>query len=141
MKKAMLFLSLLTVAQMSLPVWIFATQREDVKQILKRLEEDTDRFTKSLDNALDHSAYNNTRTEDEINKYVHQFEEATDHLKDRYEDQGAAPYLAREVLVRAKSIDRFMKRNRLGPTAENDWRLVRSDLSVLARTYRINWRW
>ena len=40
---------------------------------------------------------NGTKAEDEINGYVHQFEEATDRLKDRYEDQGAAPNAAREV--------------------------------------------
>ena len=109
--------------------------------MLKRLEEDTDRFSKSLDSALDHSTLNGTRAEDEINGYVHQFEEATDRLKDRYHDEGAAPGAAREVLNRGQSIDRFMRRNRLGGRAESDWQIVRSDLNLLARTYRINWRW
>ena len=84
---------------------------------------------------------NGTKAEDEINGYVHQFEEATDRLKDRYEDQGAAPNAAREVLSRGQSIDRFMRRNNLGGKAESDRRLVRSDLGLLARAYRITWRW
>jgi hypothetical protein len=104
--------------------------------LLKRLEEDTDRFSKSLDSALDRSTLNGTKAEDEINGYVHQFKEATNRLKDRYEDQGAAPGAAREVLNRGQAIDGFMRRNRLGGRAESDWQIVRSDLNLLARTYR-----
>jgi hypothetical protein len=133
--------SMFIIVQLAVPVRTIAAQREDVKRILKRLEEDTDRFSKSLDDALDHSSLNGTRSEDEINTYVHQFEEATDRLKDRYGDQGAAPNVAREVLGRGQSIDRFMRRNRLGGKAESDWQAVRSDLNLLARIYRINWRW
>ena len=73
--------------------------RGNLKETLRRLEEDTDRFTKSLDSDLDHSALNGTRAEDEINRYVHDFEEATDHLKNRFDDRQASPGLAREVSV------------------------------------------
>jgi len=69
--------------------------RGNLKETLKQLEEDTDRFAKSLDSDLDHSRINGSRQEDEINAYVHAFEEATDRLKDRYEDRGNAPGLAR----------------------------------------------
>lgn len=141
MRKAWSILTILILVSFVSPVWAVAPQREDVKRILKRLEEDTDRYSKSLDSALDKSPLNGTRAEDEINNYVHQFEEATDHLKDKYEDQGAAPNLTREVLSRAQSIDRFMRRNSLGGQAESDWRIVRSDLNLLARSYRITWRW
>ena len=140
MKKAIAVLMILVAVQLAVPFWTVAAQREDVKRLLKRLEEDTDRFSKSLDSALDRSTLNGTKAEDEINGYVHQFEEATDRLKDRYEDQGAAPGAAREVLTRGQAIDRFMRRNRLGGKAESDWQVVRSDLNLLARTYRINWR-
>ena len=141
MKRTIALVTTLVIVQLVVPIWTFAAQREDVKRILKRLEDDTDKFTKSLDNALDHSALNGTRAEDEINGYVHAFEEATDHLKDKYSDTGAAPNLAREVLSRGRTIDGFMRRNRLGGKAESDWQIVRSDLNLLARVYRIQWRW
>ena len=51
--------------------------RGNLKDILKRLEEDSDHFTKSLDYDLDHGPLNGTAKEDEINRYVHEFEEAT----------------------------------------------------------------
>jgi len=142
MKRSILILIGLAAFVLCAPV---ATQaqwfRGDLKETLKRLEDDTDRFAKSLDSDLDHSALNGTRLEDEINSYVHQFEEATDHLKNRYEDRGSAPGLAREVLARGRAIDRFMRRNRTGRTSEADWRSVRQSLDRLAWVYRINWRW
>jgi len=88
--------------------------RGNVRETLRRLEEDSDRFSKSLDYDLDHGPLNGTRAEDDINRYVHEFEEATDKLKDRYEDQKASPNLAREVMVRGRSVDSFMRRNRPG---------------------------
>ena len=115
--------------------------RGNFKETLKQLEEDSDRFAKSLDNDLDHSRLNGTRREDEINAYVHEFEEATDRLKDRYEDRGSAPGLARTVLERGRSIDRFMRRNRTGGRSEEDWRQVRKSLDKLAWAYNLNWRW
>ena len=115
--------------------------RTNVRQIIRNLETDTDTFKNSLDRSLDHSALDGTRSEDEINEYVKEFEHATDKLKDKAEDQKYAPNLAREVLVRGRSINTFMRKHPLGQDANNDWARVRSDLTLLAHGYRINWRW
>ena len=115
--------------------------RTNVHQIIRNLETDTDTFKTSLDRALDRSALDGTRSEDEINEYVKQFEHATDKLKDKAEDRKHAPYLAREVLVRGRSINTFMGKNRLGQDVDNDWARVRDDLTLLAHGYKINWRW
>jgi len=108
---------------------------------LKRLEEDSDHFAKMLDTDLDHGPLNGTPTEDEINRYVHEFEEATDHLKDKWDDQQAAPNLAREVLVRARTIDKFMRQHHPGPGSHSQWYRVRHSLDQVAYDYRIRWRW
>ena len=115
--------------------------RTNVRQIIRNLETDTDTFKNSLDRALDHSPLDGTRSEDEINEYVKQFEHATDKLKDKAEDQKYAPNLAREVLVRGRSINSFMRKHQLSQDANNDWARVRDDLTLLAHGYRINWRW
>ena len=115
--------------------------RGNVREIIRELESDTDRFKSSLDSALDRSTLNGTRAEDEINAYVKQFEEATDRLRDRSEDREYAPNLAREVLARGRSINGFMRANRLGGRAESDWVQVRNDLNRLANSYYIGWRW
>lgn len=140
-KQSFVVMGALLIA-LSIPVVAQAQwYRGNLKETLRRLEEDTDRFAKSLDNDLDHSRLNGTRREDEINAYVHDFEEATDRLKDRYEDRGTAPGLARTVLDRGRAIDRFMRRNRTGGRSEGDWRQVRNSLDKLAWAYNINWRW
>lgn len=131
-----------------IPSAALATQRQqrrwyrgNVDQILRRLEEDTDRFKSSLDSALDRSRLDGSNREDNINAFVGEFEDATDRLKDRYEDQGYAPGQMREVLTRAARIDQFMRRRRLGGRAESDWQRVRRDLNQLSKSYSVNWRW
>jgi len=130
-------LVMLSLATLASAQWY----RGNLKETLRRLEEDTDHFTKSLDNDLDHSRLNGTRAEDEINRSVHDFEEATDHLKSRYDDRETSPGLAREVLGRGRSIDAFMRRNRPGSRSMSDWVRVRQSLDRLANAYRIAWRW
>ena len=115
--------------------------RGNVREIIRQLESDTDHFKGSLDSALDRSALNGTRAEDEINEYVKQFEQATDRLRDRSEDREYAPNAAREVLGRGRSINVFMRTHRLGGRAESDWAKVRNDLNRLSNAYYIGWRW
>ena len=115
--------------------------RGNVREVIKQLETDTDQFKSSLDRALDNSPLNGSRTEDEINGYVKNFEEATDRLRDRAEDRDYAPGLAREVLSRGRAINSFMTTHRLGKDAESDWARVRSNLNRLAAGYNIRWRW
>lgn len=115
--------------------------RGNVRETIRQLETDTDQFKSSLDSALDRSSLNGSRAEDEINDYVKKFEEATDRLRDRSEDREYAPNAAREVLARGRSINNFMRANRLGGRAESDWVHVRNDLNRLANSYYINWRW
>ena len=124
-----------------LPVMTKGSQREDVKEMLKRLEEDTNRFKKSLDSALDHGPLDGTKAEDEINEYVDAFRDASKRLRDRYNDQKYAMGDANEVLKRAKRIDGFMRKYPLTSEAQNDWQMVRNDLELLARTYNITWSW
>jgi hypothetical protein len=137
----LLFLSAITITLMFSLVANAQWFRGDPKNTIRQLETETDQFRSSLDGDLDHSPLNGTRREDEINEYVKKFEEATDRLKDRSEDQGYAPNQAREVLVRGREIDTFMRRHRMRGPSEADWRRVRASLSRLAWSYRIAWRW
>ena len=134
----------LAIAFVSASVGVLAQTswyRGNVRENIRQLETDTDRFKGSLDRALDHSPLDGTRAEDEINEYVKQFEHATDKLKDRAEDREYSPNLAREVLVRGRAINSFMKNHRMQSEAEVDWSRVRTDLTVLANGYQIRWRW
>jgi hypothetical protein len=112
-----------------------AQSDEEIRHLLKRLEDNADRFRSSLDHALDHSSLNGSRTEDEINAYVHEFERATDRLKHDYEHHGSDPDNAREVILRARRIECMMRQYDLGLRAKGDWQVVRNDLDAWERFY------
>ena len=133
-------------ALVGLPAVVSAQQpyrrtEQQVKSLLQRIEHNTDRFRKSLDDALDKSRIDGTRTEDNINQFMKDFEEATDRLKDRYGDNQTASASVEEILQRTVAIDNFMWRHRLTPRAQNDWRSLRRDLEQLAQAYNVAWGW
>lgn len=120
----------------------YRVNEREAKNLVKRIENGADRFKRSLDRALDHSRIDGSRQEDNINQYVRDFEEATNRLRDRVNDNNRAEARdAEEVLSRGRVIDNFMRRQRLDSRAENDWSRLRGDLDTLARLYRIDSRW
>ena len=133
-------------ALVGLPAVVSAQQpyrrtEQQVKNLLQRIEHNSDRFRKSLNDALDKSRIDGTRAEDNINQFIKDFEEATDRLKGRFDDDNAATATVHEVLRRAARIDAFMRQHRLTLGAQNDWRGLRNSLDQLASAYRVSWRW
>lgn len=112
-----------------------------MRNVIARLESNTDRFSKTIDTALDRSSLNNTELEDQVNALVDELEYATDRLKNRTDDHIANRMDVNTVLRRGMYLDMFMQRNRLSPAAQRDWRLVRNDLDRLARVYGVSWTW
>jgi len=119
----------------------FRLNDEQVKSLLGRLEQDADRFRKSLDDALDKTSFDGTKAEDNINDFVKEFEVATDHLKDRFSKKRSAANDAEEVLERAARIDAFMHNHSLTERAQNDWMQLRQRLDELATAYSVSWKW
>ena len=108
---------------------------------IDQLETNMDRFSNTVDSALDKSRLNNTDLEDQVNALVDELEYATDQLKDRAHDDIVNQLDVNEVLRKGMYLDMFMKRNSLSPAAQRDWRQVRNDLDGLARVYRVTWTW
>ncbi len=108
-----------------------------VKNLLMRIETNTDVFKRRLDNALDRSAVNNTDSEDNINSYIKEFENSTDRLKHRFDDNESVAADVENVLTRAASINMFMKNNTLARRAEQQWMILRNDLNTLATYYNV----
>jgi hypothetical protein len=114
---------------------------EQVKQLLTRTKKNADQFRRSLDQALDRSRIDGSREEDNINQFVIDFVEATDHLSDHFDRRQVVTHDVEDVLRRGVSIDSFMQRHQLVIQAENDWLTVRGDLDELARAYNVVWNW
>jgi hyperosmotically inducible protein len=112
-----------------------------IKTMLKRLETNTDRFSRSIDAALDRSRFDNTDIEDQANALVDELEFATDRLKDRADDNIVNTFDVNEVLRRGMYLDMFMQRHDFTPASERDWRTIRFDLDQLARLYGVTWTW
>jgi cytochrome c556 len=107
------------------------------KETVRSLESHADKFSESLNKALDASKLDGTKAQDQINGFVDQFEEATDKLEQSVEDQKLAPGAYKAVVARAKVINKFMLKNKLGAEAEADWALVRNDINALGKSYGI----
>lgn len=112
-----------------------------MQNALERLETNTDRFSRSIDTALDRSRFNNTDLEDQANALVDELEFATDRLKDRVDDHIVNNFDVNEVLRRGMYLDMFMLRHNFSRAAERDWLLVRTDLDRLARLFAVTWTW
>ncbi len=112
-----------------------------VQYLLNRIEQRTDIFKRNLDTALDRSRLDGSDTEDMINGYVADFENATDELRNKFDSRTSVSTDVEEVLNRAAFINSFMQRNRLAASAENSWLSLRTDLNTLARYYTVSWNW
>ncbi len=114
-----------------------ASAQENATRLIKQLEDDSDRFSNSVTKALDKSRFDGTSTEDQLIRYVRDFEDSIDRLKKGW-DKGEDPtLLAREVQTRSKAIDKFLKKYPLGGDTKTDWGTVRSDLIRLKNTKMI----
>lgn len=112
-----------------------------VQYLLNRIEARTDVYRREVKTALDRSRLNNTDTEDMINNYISDFENATDTLKQKFGEKYSVDADVEDVLNRAAYINQFMQNNRLTTTAQRNWVYLRTDLNTLARYYGVSWNW
>ncbi|MBA3334730.1 MAG: hypothetical protein H0T08_03885 [Acidobacteria bacterium] len=117
-----------------------AADRE-VQATITRLETRTDAYKREVNFALDRSVLNNTRSRDSIVAYITEFENATDRLKQNFDARRSTSADVEEVLNRAYFIDGFMRDYRLNARAENEWKIVRTDLDALTNYYNVSWNW
>ncbi len=109
-----------------------------VNQLLRRIEQDSEAFRRSVDRALDRSRLDGSRREDEINQYLKDFANATERLRDRFRDRRDVSADVENVLSRARIINSAVIRGQFGGDVEARWRVLRSDLRTLARLYNAN---
>lgn len=122
---------------------------KQVQRVMKQLKKDTEKFRKSVDSSLDKSRLDGTNREDDINKFMEDYEKATERLYDRFKDNKSVGADVETVLDGAARIDQFMtrrsdqfmRRNSQSGRAERDWAAVRQDLRQLAEAYNVTWRW
>ena len=113
----------------------------NVQVLLTRIETRTDNFKRVINNSLDRSRMNNTNSEDAINNYIADFENATDSLKQRFDARRSVAADVENVLSRAGVIEGFLRDMRTTPNAQRQWNLLKTDLDTLANYYSVSWNW
>lgn len=112
-----------------------------VDNIIKRVEERTDRFVGQLDNSLDNSRLNDTRREDNLNAMAKDLEMATDELRsefNRHENWWETRQNVQRCVDIAARINVAMRNRKFGRGAENNWKNVRQELNSLANVYNVH---
>jgi hypothetical protein len=111
-----------------------------VEQIIRRVENQTDRFVRSFDRSLDDSRADGTHREDLLNQRARDLENAVDVLRqefdrtDRYQETRSQ---VSGVLSVAEDINRAVRRRRLRGNTERLWSRVRGELNTLAAVYNL----
>jgi hypothetical protein len=120
-----------------------AWSQEDTKSLLKQLLEDTDRFSDSVDSHLDNSKIDGSQLEDEINRYVDEFDDAINTLEGDWKNGRDAKGSAEGVGVRAKTINNFLNKykDRFTPTIHTEWNSVKMDIGRIAKANKIEIEW
>jgi cell division septum initiation protein DivIVA len=114
--------------------------KEQVEQLLERIEERSDAFANQLNKSLDRSRLDGSRAEDNITERVSELENATDELRREYDHndtRGENKPEARKILNTATEVNRIMMRRNFSRQAENSWLRLRTELNALATIYRL----
>lgn len=112
---------------------------QSVRNLINRIDNQSDIFRTSLDTALDQSRIDGSNAEDNINLFVRDFDSAVDRLRDRFNSRQSTASDAQEVLTRASLVDRFLNRRRLDASVHQNWATLRLQLNQLADVYNVTW--
>ncbi|MEK7723164.1 MAG: hypothetical protein AAB336_02340, partial [Acidobacteriota bacterium] len=112
-----------------------------VQNTIVSLERNTNTYKNELDTALDRSSLNNTQSEDMINRYVSDFENSTNALRSKFQAGTSNSADVQAVLNNGYIIDGFMRDYQLSNRAENQWNIVRQNLTNLANYYSVAMSW
>ena len=131
------FVVALTLIGPSLSVALAADRPtdRDVKALVERIDEGRDRFEGALDDKLKHDVLRGATGEVDVERYLNDFNENIDRLKDRLKPEYAASSEAAVVLRQATAIDAFFRKQAPGTRGESEWNRLATDMRALAAAY------
>jgi len=115
-----------------------AISKQQMEQLLERIEERTDAFSNQLNKSLDRSKLDGGRTEDNIAERASELENATDELRrefDHNDTKAENKPEARKILRAATLVNTIMNRRNFSRQAETSWVNLRAQLNALAGIY------
>ena len=120
----------------------------DSRSAIRDLKRHAKDFQRQLDRDLDHSRYNGSRREDQMNQLADQFKDAVNDLNnngynnnDRYGNNNRNNNELRRVFDIASQIDRSISRSNISNNSNNIWSGIRNDLQILGYNSRRSGGW
>ncbi|MBA2621079.1 MAG: hypothetical protein H0U87_07755 [Acidobacteria bacterium] len=114
--------------------------KQQVEQLLERIEERSDHFSNALNKSLDRSRLDGSRAEDNITARARNLENATDELRREFDHRDSHMENStevRKVINAARNVNRIMIRRNFSQRAEQSWVRLRSEINTLGRLYRL----
>lgn len=112
--------------------------RNDVNNIISRLEDSSNSFRTDFRNEMDRSPINGTSQEDRYNQIVANYENSLDRLRKRF-DRGDTWWESRSevqsVINDSQPVNDMMNNIQFRRNLERQWNRMRNDLNKLADTY------
>jgi len=120
-----------------------AWSQESTTSLIKQLKEDTNRFGKSVDKALDRSSVDGSRLEDEINQHIKDFKDAIGTLQDDWANKREAKDSAEGLMERGRAINTFLTehKDRFKSPVHTEWKSVKLDIGHIAKANKIEVKW
>ena len=133
-------LGLLTVVVSSVPyAFAQATSARQTQTLLIRIETKIDVLK---DEAQRVGARNtNTTTPNQLGEYLSTLEQSVTRLHQTFDNRAPITNDLKETLTNATLIDQYIVQNRVTPSAQSQWRSLKTDFTSLATANRINWDW
>jgi hypothetical protein len=113
----------------------------EIAQLLVRLDRQTAQFRYGLGGTLERFRLAGTRQEDQVERDLQRLAESILRLRERFDARRAGAGDVRQVVSRAQTVDRFVRRWRLDGRSERTWNSVRNDLERLSEIYGVTLRW
>lgn len=120
-----------------------AFSQESTTSLIKQLKEDTNRFSKSVDKALDKSSVDGSALEDEINRNIKDFRDAIGTLQDDWEQKREAKGSAEGLMERGRVINAFLDthKDRFKSAVHTEWKSVKLDIGRIAKANKLEVKW
>ncbi|BCS31176.1 hypothetical protein TBR22_A03760 [Luteitalea sp. TBR-22] len=107
----------------------------ELSQLVERIDDQRDRFEDALDPALKRSILRGPQGEVDVARFLDDFQDSVDRLKDRLTRTYAASTEAAAVLRQGSAIERFVRDRPVGYKGASEWAALSASLATLASAY------
>jgi len=110
---------------------------KDVEATMKNLKEDSKKFRKTFDSAVEKSTIRKTSQEKEAKGLSQQFEKQTEAMLNQFKDKKKADASLSTVLSTSEQLQKMMETAGISSQVSTDWSRVQTSLDTLAKEFNV----